>query len=347
MTETEVVGRMSEGTGTNYVKVTNADQIGSAAARGVSSEMSGMRNEIRELRGDIDSLERKLDKIDDINNSIKRLEKRVVEVEEKKAQAKKEAKKSVYEQLEAKAEEKRKKYKKKLREVLGEYKDRIDRLKDRFLNSIAHRSESFKQVKDEFVRVHRSKSDIRNKIEDVGDAAKSDHEKRLKSVIGAKKSFVGSVNEFLRDREETAELIDSIQTDINGLNGTEELRVPFWVVGIEKDGSEEILVYPIQGIGSVGQVSDEETYSEYLREHPEHSYGDMTDAVKEFVQRDSVRDSLADSEGGFADPSVLKSRGAANQRFVDSLVDYELSNRDSAGVASSKSSRGAVRGGDD
>lgn len=316
----------------NSVRVTNPEDIGQAAASGISRDLSGIQNEIERLRRDVSDLEDKLDKIDELDRSIQDLERRIVKVETEKARARKEAKKDVYERLETKAEEKREKYQKKLREVLGDYKKRIDRLKDRFLNSIAHRSESFKQVEDEFSDASRRKTEPSKAVSEVREAAREGHERRLKSVVGARSGFIESINGFLDDRRQTADLIDSIQTEVGGIDGAQRLQIPFWVVGIERDGREEIKVYPMQGVrGPDRSPTDEKPYADYLSEHPDHSYGDMADAVKRYAQRDEVRDSLAEGEPEFADPSVLRSRGAANERFVDSLKKHELSDREGYG----------------
>jgi hypothetical protein len=324
---------MSSNQGNSSVRVTNPGDIGKSTARRISGDLSDIQSEINALRDDMKDVEKELQKIERLDQSIQQLERRIVEVETEKARAKKNAKEDVYQRLESKVEEKREKYQKKLREVLGDYKDRIDRLKDRFLNSISHRSESFEQVEEEFSKAKENKSESRTNASEIKGAATEGHDRRLKSVVGAKNEFVGSINSFLQDRRQTADLIDSVQTEVGGVGGTEKLQVPFWVVGIERNGTEELHVYPVQGIRDTNaSPTDEQPYVEYLAEHPDHSYGDMAGMVKEYVQKDDVCDRLAADEGRFADPSVLKSRGTANDRFIDSLNQYELSSRDGGGT---------------
>jgi hypothetical protein len=133
---------------------------------------------------------------------------------------------------------------------------------------------------------------------------------------------------FLTDREETAGTIDSLRTPVPNISGATTVTVPFWVVGVRKNGREEIRVHPILDRGNPKESPNRATpYVDYLRAHPTHSYTDMVDAVNEYVVRDEVRDALAGQDRQFADPSFLRRNDAVADRFVDALAEFELNDR--------------------
>jgi hypothetical protein len=229
-------------------------------------------------------------------------------------------------------DEKRAEFERRRSDVLEDYRDSIRRLKDRFVGAISGNREQFDQVESEFAAVEERRTQTAGAAEGLSDGPVRAYDRRLESVIESRNGFLTTINDFLDDRETTAETIDSLQTPLPGASGLTTVEVPFWVVGIERNGHEELRVLPVldRGRGDAA-ASRAQPYVNYLREHPTHSYGDMTESVREYVQRDDVRDSLARQDGEFADPGFLRRRDETLDRFVDALEEYQLPGTETSG----------------
>jgi hypothetical protein len=198
-------------------------------------------------------------------------------------------------------------------------------MKDRFLDSISDEGERFRQVESEFDDVERRREQASAATRELGDGAVANHERRVQSVVGARNEFLSTIDDFLADREKTAETIRSLQTQVPGVSGAATVQMPFWVVGIERDGGEEVRVLPVQERGDPnGAPTRGAPYADYLQTHPTHGLEDTVDAVHEYVTRDEVRDALAERDGPFADPTFLADAGVARERFVETLREYEF-----------------------
>jgi hypothetical protein len=230
-------------------------------------------------------------------------------------------------------QEKREEYEQRLGAILSEYRNSISRLKARFLNSISGRHDQFAQVETEFDEVRSQRASTVEATEATPESAAAGYRDRLEHVEAARAEFLDAIDNFLADREGTAATIDALQTDLRGINGATRVQVPFWVVGVEVDGVEELRVYPVlEGTGEQVDLDRANPHADTLRTHPDHGFEDMTEAVREYVSRDEVWDTLVDEEQPFADPAFLAQQGVAAERFVDSLAEYELADREMDGA---------------
>lgn len=312
-------------------KIGNA--AGKAAGNQISRELSDLKSQIRETTRAVEQL----------SNDVERVERRISEVERTKAQAERQAIEELKETLQDQVEQKREEYERRIGEILDDYRGSVKRLKDRFLNSITDHEEQFGAVEGEFTRVTDTRDDVVDRVDDLGASTTSVYGDRAEAVTRANDAFRESVDAFLEDREETAATIDSLRTSVAGIDGPATVTVPFWIVGLEKDGTEEIRALPVlERMDPKGDLSRASPFREGLRPHPTHGYTDMIDAVHSYVVRDDVRDTLARrDDGAFADPSLLERRGVASERFVDTLREYELDGDGSDGSTAADAEREA------
>jgi len=308
---------------------------GDAVGRELDDRLRSIKNNTSRTASAVNDLERELE---DLQQAVEDLENQVTEIERTKARAKKEATTSIKETLEEQYEEKKAKFQRKKRNVLEDYKSSIRRLKDRFINSIPGQSEGFDQVTGEFEEVLDHRGSVREKAEELGShGAGSIHEYRLQRLRESREAFTSAIDDFLDDRRETAETIDSLQTPLPGVDGNVQVNVPFWVVGIERDGREELVVYPILTHGeNRTKASEQNPYTAALKPHDRHDYLDWTDTVERYVQRDAVRNQLAENEGVFADPDFLRRRNDVKDRFVDALNQFEVQRRRTADTGTTR-----------
>ena len=316
------------------VRITNPGDVGDAAARGIKSQISKLNSSIEQTNREIQNLEKR----------IGELEQSFARIEQTKAAAQAEAMEDLVDDLKEQVDEKRAEFQRRRRDVLEDYRDSIRRLKDRFVGTISGNREQFDQVESELADIEERREETAAAAGRLSDGAAREYDRRLDAVIESRNGFLSAINDFLDDRETTAETIDSLQTPLPGVSGVTTVEVPFWVVGIERDGREEVRVLPVLARGSGdASATRAQPYVNYLREHPTHSYGDMADAVSEYVRRDEVRDRLAKQDGEFADPDVLRRRDETLDRFVDALAEYQLDGGDRSGEASERATDAAER----
>ena len=288
---------------------------GKATGERLDSRLKGMEQEMKQTRAAVESL----------SSDIENLERRISEVEQTKARAERQAIEGLKETLEEQVEEKREEYERRIGEVLDDYRGSIERLKSRFLSSISGRGDQFDGVEAEFGDVRNARDEVVEKTAKLGDSPAQTYESRTRAVLESRNEFLGTIDSFLEDREETASTIESMRTNVAGVSGATTVTVPFWVYGVEKDGREELKVLPVAERGQPdGSPTRAQPYGDYLQAHPEHGFEDMTDAVHQYVVRDEVRDQLADrDDDAYADPSSLRD-GGVRERFVEALREFEL-----------------------
>jgi ElaB/YqjD/DUF883 family membrane-anchored ribosome-binding protein len=311
------------------------NRIGRATGESVASELDDQLRSIKSNTSETtEEIRKTKEQISDLESKIEDLEAKIEEVERTKAEAKRKATASVKEKLEAQYEDKKEKFKQKQQSVLGDYQASIRRLKDRFVNAIPGQSEGFKQVNDEFREAEERRQTLLTKADELGThGAGSVHEYRRKRMDESRTELTSAIDEFLQDRRETAETIDGLQTPIPSINGDHQLNIPFWVVGIERNGREEITVLPIPTRTTPdGQPTPRNPYVSYLKPHDTHDYSEWVSAVKEYVVRDEVRDKLARGGETFEDPSFLRKYQSVSDRFVDALEQFEMNDRSTAGA---------------
>jgi TolA-binding protein len=310
------------------VRITNPGAVGKAAAKGVNEQVSQLGRKIDELDKTTKQTNKEInrlhDQLDDLEQRIASLERRITDVEQTKARAQREALENFVGHLKEQVEEKREEWKRRRNEVLDDYRDSIERLKDRFVGSISADSEPFGRVEDEFGRVEAARQKSVDAVGPLAEGPSTNYEGRANAVLDARQECQAAIDDFLTDREETAEKIDAMQTRIPGVSEPSTVQVPFWVVGIERDGQEEIRVLPVLDRGSGDAPSRAEPYAGYLHQHGTHQYGDLCTTVHEYVSRDDVRETLASRDEGFADPAPLRRRDEVMDRFVDALERYQL-----------------------
>lgn len=309
-------------------------RIGRAVANGMEGQMANLQSSVDDLRRDVAN---KLDdtnrEVNRLNDRIEALERRLTEIEQTKATAQREAMEGLVDDLKDQVDEKRAEFERRRGDILEDYRDSIRRLKDRFVGAISGNREQFDQVEAEFSGVEEARTTAADAAGRLSEGSVREYDRRLDAVIESRNGFLTAINDFLDDRETTANTIDSLQTPVSGMSGMTTVQVPFWVVGVEKDGHEEIRVLPVLKRGSADEdPTRSQPYVNYLREHPTHSYGDMASAVTEYVQRDEVRDQLARQDGEFADPDVLRQREETLDRFVDALAEYQFDGTERSGT---------------
>lgn len=299
----------------------NVDErkIGRAAGKATGQELDdrlkGMERQMKQTREAVESL----------STDIENLEHRINEVEQTKARAERQAIEDLKGTLKDQLESKKERYQDLKGDVLDDYRGSIERLKTRFLNSISGRGDHFDSVEDEFGEARDARGEVVERTAALGDAPAQTYESRTRAVLESRNEFLGSIDSFLEDREETASTIESMRTSVSGVSGATTVTVPFWVYGVQKDGREEIEVLPVAERGQPdGSPTRAQPYGDYLEPHPEHGFEDMTDAVHRYVVRDEVRDRLADrDDDAYADPSALRD-GGVRERFVAALREFEL-----------------------
>jgi len=318
--------------------VTNADSIGKEVRDrlerrgGKLDEISG---QLERIDDQLEILETQLEGLEDLDKKIDELRQRIEQIEQTKARAEREALEDLKSELGAQLQEKKEEYQRRLGEVLDDYRNSVETLKERFVDTISGREEQFGQIEAEFAATDENRRGCVDATLSTGEAATDNHDARLEAVIESRNAFMSAIDEFVGDREDTAATIDSLQTPVPGIREGAQIVVPFWVVGVEIDGREELRVLPVQNRSDPsGTLERASPYLEYLEEHPTHSYGEMTDAVHAHVSRDEVRDDLARREGEFADPGFLADQDVAMERFVDALREYELDGRGADGAGS-------------
>jgi ElaB/YqjD/DUF883 family membrane-anchored ribosome-binding protein len=305
-------------------------KVGRAAGNAIKSEISGLKDEIRETNQAVSQLS------DDINQ----LERRINDIEQAKAEAEREAIEGLKDRLKEQVEEKRREYERRVDEVLDDYRGSIERLKDRFLGSITGHGENFDTVEQEFSTLLEARDEVVEQSRTIESVPTSTYSDRTDAVLESRNAFFGNIDDFLEDREQTAATIDSLQTDVPGIDGAATMTVPFWVVGIETESGEEIRVLPVLDRSDpAGSPDRASPYADYLRSHPTHGYTDMMDAVHAQVVRDEIRDKLArQDDGSHVDPSFLEREGLARSRFVEALREHEIDG--TAGGAESPTTAG-------
>jgi len=317
------------------------DAAGKAAGREVSSSINGLRSEIKTTNSKLERLDKQ---INSLQTETHELRKDIKSIEQTKARAKREATEDLREQLQEKVETKKQEYYSKVGDVLEDYRGSIERIKDRFLNSIADRSEYFQGVEDEFEAVRERRTELTAANDDLDQPGVDAYQRRIEAINRSRGGFLDAIDGFLADREETAETIESLQTPIPGVNGVATVQIPFWIVGIERGGQEELLVWPIQDRTSHQEPTLANPYASYLSEHETHAYGHIASTVHSYVQRDVVRDSLASGDPAFADPrSVFQGNKAVHDRFVEALEEYELARRSVTSTGSNAGGRSRTR----
>ncbi|MEE6210157.1 hypothetical protein U3A55_08325 [Salarchaeum sp. III] len=301
-----------------------AQRIGSR----VDVDTTGLENQVNSLDTTVsDELERTRQSIESLQTNIEQLENRVTQIERTKARAQREATADLKDDLKETVEEKRRQYEERISDVLRDYQESIRRLKDRFLNSISTENDAFEQVSEEFADVVKRRESVTSVSEDLAEPATETYDDRLTAISESRTEFMDAIDDFLAHREGTAKTIDSLQTSVSGVSGAQSVHVPFWVVGIERNGTEEIRVLPVLERDSPEhRPTRSSPYASYLSEHGTHAYGDLTDTVAEYVQRDAVRDGLADEDRAFSDASVLPD-DATSERFREAFDEYELRSR--------------------
>lgn len=319
------------------VIISNSKDIGKQVRKQLErrgGKLNSIESKLDALEGELDGLENIEGRIKELNERVTQLQQRIEEIEQTKASAQRQAVEGLKDDLHDQLEEKRQEYQRRLGEVLDDYRGAVERLKDRFLGSISGREEQFEQVEDEFRVVQERREACVETTAETSHPATSNYQVRLDAIIQSRNGFLGAIDDFLADREDTAATIDSLQTQVPGVSDTATIIIPFWVVGIRKSGHEEVRVHPIldRSDRSSSQNPDRAApYAEYLREHPIHSYGDMTDMVHTYAIREVVRDALASRDGEFVDPSFLRQSDAVMDRFVNALEEFELEDRPGGG----------------
>lgn len=324
------------------VSIKNLEEVAEEVGKSVRyylerdhGKLDSIEDHLENVDGRLDDIDERLRGLEGLDKEIKELRQRIEHIEKTKAKAEREALEELKSELDRQFQEKKVEYERRLGEVLDDYRNSVETLKERFVDTISGREEQFSQVESEFNDALQGRQECINRTQQSGKVMTQNYDDRLESVIQSRNAFINSINDFVEDRDKTAATIDSLQTSVSGINGSAQVVVPFWVVGIEIDGREELRVLPIQNRGDTSERVDRGSpYVEYLQEHPTHSYGDLTDAVYEYVVRDEVRDNLANREHTFADPSFLQQDGLAMERFVDALIEFELSERETNGAQS-------------
>lgn len=284
---------------------------GNAVAEQVNPELENIKSEIGDLQDDIQNLENRL-----------------VEIEEAKAAAEREAKEDIQARLKERYDQKKQEYQSKKQEVLGAYQQGIRRIKDRFVSSISGQKSTMDQVDDEFEDLTTKTAQVVDGTSRHSSSITQNYRKRRQRLENSRADFSGAVDEFLADREGTAKTVNSLKTGVPGIDGITTVNIPFWVVGIERNGQEELRVYPVMQRGQPDhQPRPDQPYAPYLRYHPDHDYQDFIADVKSYVQRDHVRDQLA-QEQQYADPSFLARLNGVSDRFLDALRSFELAPRE-------------------
>ncbi|WP_436908546.1 hypothetical protein [Halosimplex marinum] len=328
------------------VKVSVSEsKIGRAAGDAVAKELDGR---LRRIENNTDSIQEVSSEVRTLQRKVEQLEEQMATIERTKARAEREATESIRDKLESQYEEKRRKFEEKKRSILEDYQSSIKRLKDRFINSIPGQSEGFDQVNEEFETATERRDAVVEEARRLGThGAGAVHEYRRRRLSESRSAFTDAIDDFLADRRETADTIDSLQTQIPGINGDVQVNVPFWVVGIERNGQEEIHALPIQTWTDSNQSTTERSpYAARHRPHGTHDFSEWTDAVERYASRDEVRDALADRDAVFEDPSYLRNQPGVRTRFVDALENYEFGGRQTAGSGRGGASQSARAGGE-
>jgi len=291
-------------------------KIGREVGDRVSDEISRLESEIQETNRSIQKL----------SDDVQQLERRINEVERAKAEAERRAIEDLKDKLKEQVEEKRREYERRVGEVLDDYRGSIERLKDRFIGSISGHGDNFETVEGEFEDVTEARGTVTDHSAKLSEPSASTYRGRTDDILESRNTFFEHIDGFLGDREETAATIESLQTDVRGIDSRATVTVPFWVIGVERDGSEEIHVLPVLERGEPsGSPTREEPYASRLGSHPTHGYDAMTDAVHSYVSQDGIRDALARrDDDAYVDPGFLERDGVAKPRFVEALREFEL-----------------------
>jgi hypothetical protein len=324
---------MADDDETREVRVTNTGLIGDEVAERLDE------TRLSSIERQLDDLNEKLNNLNDIGRNITRLRRdiedlqnRIETIEREKARAERKAVANLKDTLREEFKEKRHEYERRVKEVLDDYRDSVGRLKNQFLGAITGHDEEFAMVENQFEDVQAHRREVVDAAAATGATGASNYEDRAEAIIQSRNRFVSAAEEFMNDREDTANAINSLRTQVPHITGQTTIAVPFWVVGVQKDGREEIRVHPVLDRGdSDGDLDRANPYVEYLRNHPTHAYSDMIDTVKEQVVHSEMRHALASQQKSFADPSFLRRNDAIDDRFVDALAEFELDDRPVSG----------------
>lgn len=298
-----------------------------------NDKLESINRKLDEIDNDIANLEQRLHGVEDLDKRVKELEREINRIERTKARAERDSLGDLRETLSEQLEEKREEFQRRLGNVLDDYRESVETLKERFIDSITGRTNSFDQVEEEFLTAQEHREDCSDTTKVTGGQMANTHERRRKAMATSRDQFTGAINDFVEDREDTARTIERLQTRISGVDGATQIVVPFWVVGVRKNGQEEISVLPILDVGeSTMNFNRGNPYQNDLQFHQTHNYEAMRDAVHSYVSRDRVRNQLAKQEGTFTDPSFLSRENRAMDRFVNALRQFELQNRKTNGA---------------
>lgn len=298
--------------------------MGKAAGEGAGKEVANrLGPKLEDVQEEIRRTNRA---VEDLSDDVNQLERRINNIEQAKAEAERRAIEDLKDRLKDQVEEKRREYERRVGEVLDDYRGSIERLKDRFIGSISGHGDNFDTVEGEFEGVLEAREAVTEHSAELSGPSASTYRERTNDVLESRNAFFEHIDAFLEDREETAATIESLQTDVRGMDSRATVTVPFWVIGVERGGSEEIHVLPVLERGDPsGSPSRENPYASRLGSHPTHGYDAMTDAVHSYVSQDGIRDALARRDDDtYVDPGFLEREGAAKSRFVEALREFEL-----------------------
>lgn len=303
----------------------------------IGGKLDAIGSGLDDMASEINNLSRRLEGLENLDKKVDELREEIRRIEKTKAAAERQALEDLRSTLSEQLEKKRDEYERRVGEVLDDYRKSVETLKDRFVDSISGRTSNFDQVEEEFGTVREHRQHCVEPVRSVGGEVANSYQGRIDSLVESRDAFSSAVDDFVTDRRETAETIERLQTDIPGIDSAARIVVPFWVVGVQVDGREEIRVLPIMEVGDPSQKLERATpYQSNLRPHPRHNYEEMIEAVQAYVRRDSVWDRLAKDEGSFADPSFLLERNRAMDRFEEALRYFELQNRVTNGAEQSR-----------
>ena len=243
-------------------------------------DTSPVAKEVKKLKKHLKSIEGNTKHINNIKGDIEKIKKRQNSFQKKiiaSAYARMKSAEKFKKEIEDKHMEKSYELRKEKRSIQHDYDKTQLEFINNFADSVSTNTTYIDIIKKDFQtlsRLHESLEEDHLKIlgHDI-----SNYEKRLNDLETVIHRIKRNIETFLMKRENTAEDIDECLVDLS-VNKPLLLYVPFWIVGISKNGKRYSEIYPI---GKTTDIQGDPTRLEPFNKHIEF---DHTDSFNDYMQ---------------------------------------------------------------
>ncbi len=180
-------------------------------------------------------------------------------------------------------------------------------------------------VLNSYTRLKNITNDLLNLVKKLQEFHSIIYTNRLNKLTQSKNEVITKMKNFLEYRKSTAELINSLKTDIQAKSPT-VVNIPFYVVGVTINGQEKTLVLPLLERTETTQTPTKDIpYVEHLDVSKRYDFSKVAEVLKNspdvinFAKSSAIKLEKTEILSGL---NNLKERGYINDVFVEAVDKF-------------------------